>query len=138
MKNHSITKIYKEEESTSEIDFTLRDKILGKDWDEKEERYGEITKGNDEQYGWKEENYPIDIDEAIKILQGLKDKGCNHVEIMYHCDHIGYYFYGLDIHRSTDQEVSEEKERLDKIEKRRTDVKIKSLEAQLAELKKKK
>lgn len=132
-KNHSITKIYKVEESTTEIDFTLRDKVLGKDWDEHENRFDEIVKGGGGQYG---QSSPIEIDKVIKTLQGFKDSGCNHVEIMYHEDHIGYYFYGLDIHRSTDQEVAEEKERRDKIENRRTSLRIKSLEAELSKLKK--
>lgn len=133
--NHSITKIYKDEISLTEIDFTLRDKILGKNWDKHEERFGQITL-NDDHNSWKGESHPINIDDVIKILEKLKSKGSNYVEIMYHCDHIGYYFNGLDIHRSTDEEVSKEKERLEAKSKANKEAEIKALEAKLEKLKK--
>ena len=132
--NHSITKIYKTEESLTEIDFVLRDKILGKNWSENEERFGDITLNNDYN-SWKGESHPINIDDVIKILENLKEKGSNYVEIMYHCDHIGYYFNGLDIHRSTNEEVTKEKEMLDAEAKAKKEAEIKALEIKLAKLK---
>jgi hypothetical protein len=39
----------------------------------------------------------IDIDETIKILTELKEKGANRVYIADHCDHHGYYFYGVEL-----------------------------------------
>jgi hypothetical protein len=39
----------------------------------------------------------LDIDEAIKILTELKGKGANRVYIADHCDHHGYYFYGVQL-----------------------------------------
>ncbi len=39
----------------------------------------------------------LDIDEAIKILIGFKEKGANRVYIAEHCDHNGYYFYGVKL-----------------------------------------
>jgi hypothetical protein len=39
----------------------------------------------------------IDIDEAIKIITGLKEKGANRIYIADHCDHHGYYFYGVKL-----------------------------------------
>ena len=134
-KNHSITKIYKVSDSLTEIDFILRDKILGKNWVENEERFGHITLNNDYK-NWQGEVHPINIDDAIKILEKLKKEGSNYVEIMYHCDHIGYYFNGLDIHRSTDEEVAKDKERLEAKLKAKKDAEIKTLEAKLKELKK--
>jgi hypothetical protein len=135
MKNHSITEIYKASHSITEIDFILRDKILGKNWAENEERFGQIILNND-QKNWQGESHPIDIDEVIKVLERLKKKGSNYVEIMYHSDHIGYYFNGLDIHRSTDGEISNEKKRLDVELQVNKEAEIKALEARIAKLKK--
>ena len=39
----------------------------------------------------------IDIDEVIEILNQLKEKGANRVYIADHCDHNGYYFYGVNL-----------------------------------------
>ena len=39
----------------------------------------------------------LDIDEAIKIITELKEKGANRVYIADHCDHHGYYFYGVKL-----------------------------------------
>lgn len=39
----------------------------------------------------------MDIDEAIKILTELKEKGANRIYIADHCDHHGYYFYGVQL-----------------------------------------
>jgi protein-tyrosine phosphatase len=39
----------------------------------------------------------IDLDDAIKILTELKEKGANRVYIADHCDHHGYYFYGVKL-----------------------------------------
>ena len=39
----------------------------------------------------------IDLDEALKILTELKEKGANRVYIADHCDHHGYYFYGVKL-----------------------------------------
>lgn len=133
--NHSITQVYTTGESLTEIDFTLRDEILGKDWADHEERFDQITLNNDHD-NWKGESHPIKIDEVIKILEKLKSNGSNYVEIMYHCDHIGYYFNGLDIHRSTDEEVVKNKERLEAKLKAKKEAEIKALEAKLAQLKK--
>jgi hypothetical protein len=134
-KNHSITEIYKESKSLTEIDFILRDKMLGKNWSENEERFGQITLNNDHK-NWQGESHPISIDDVIKTLESFKKKGCNYVEIMYHCDHIGYYFNGLDIHRSTNEEVAKDKERLDAKSKAKKEAEIKALETKLEQLKK--
>ena len=39
----------------------------------------------------------IDIDQVIAILNSLKEKGANRVYIADHCDHQGYYFYGVKL-----------------------------------------
>ena len=135
-KNNSLTIIYKKEIEDSELDFTLRDKILGPKWSEQEERFDTIVSG-DEKSGWQGESHAISIDRMIGHLDMMKQNGCNHVEIMYHTDHIGYVIYGLDIHRSTDHEVLEHKKEVKELEDKRKDNKIKELQAEIAKLKKK-
>lgn len=39
----------------------------------------------------------MDIDDAIKILNELKEMGSNRVYIADHCDHNGYHFYGVKL-----------------------------------------
>ena len=39
----------------------------------------------------------MDIDDVINILNELKEKGSNRVYIADHCDHHGYYFYGVQL-----------------------------------------
>lgn len=39
----------------------------------------------------------MDIDETIKILIELKEKGADRIYIADHCDHRGYYFYGVQL-----------------------------------------
>lgn len=41
----------------------------------------------------------INIDELIELLEELKQKGSNRVYIAQHCDHHGYYFYGVKLSR---------------------------------------
>ena len=132
--NHSITRIYKSEKSVSEIDMDLYDEILGKDWSEHHERFSEIRLGDNKKYGWQGESHPINIDVVIKLLNGLKAKGCTHAEIMYHCDHIGYYFYGLDVHRSTSEEMDAEEARIEKENKKAKTQRIKELTTELNKL----
>lgn len=45
----------------------------------------------------------MEIDEVISILERLKAKGADRVYIADHCDHHGYYFYGVRL-----EEVEEE------------------------------
>lgn len=135
-KNHSITKSYKAEIDDSELDMLLYDDILGKDWSDVEERHDTILEGNNNKYRWQGESHPISIDRMIGHLQSLKEKGCNHVEIMYHFDHIGYNIYGLDIHRSTDTEVAAKNELFENYKKLQKAEQIKKLEKELAKLKK--
>jgi hypothetical protein len=62
--------------------------------------------------------YPIKIDDMIKKLEDLKQKGASYVEIDYHCDHIGYDISGFFIRKSTEEESKEFiKIEMDEIEK---------------------
>ena len=39
----------------------------------------------------------MDIDEAIKVLEQLKEDGAERVTFATHTDHHGYYFYGTKL-----------------------------------------
>ena len=41
----------------------------------------------------------IGIDEVINILNDLKNSGADRVYIAEHCDHHGYYFYGVKLNQ---------------------------------------
>lgn len=43
------------------------------------------------------ESPSIDIDIVISTLQNMKELGANRVYIADHCDHHGYYFYGVKL-----------------------------------------
>lgn len=62
-------------------------------------------------------NYPVcKIDDAIKVLQEAKEKGCNFVHIYEHGDHGEINFEGYLIEKLTDEEVAEYKAELHKEE----------------------
>jgi hypothetical protein len=101
-----IIKIYKGEKDLTELDLELFDKLLGKDYDEKYEDYPEtIVKGRNGT--WEGEGDSAKIDDVIRVLEKMKSKGANYVEIIQHSDHHGYYFNGVDIHVANEQEIQE-------------------------------
>lgn len=133
--NHSVTYSYKSEVPATEIHFDILDKILGKNWEN--QAYSEITIVPDKS-SWANsvDAVPIEIGRVIKILNKLKKEGSNYVEIMYHSEHAGYYFNGIDIHRSTDEEVAKEDERVEKFEKAKKQAEIQLLERKIEQIKK--
>lgn len=133
-KKQSITRIYKERNSVTELDMIVKDEILGKDWSESD--YPDKIEIGNTNNNWEREADAIRIDEVIYILQDMKSKGCNYVEIMNHSDHYGYYFNGLDIHASTPKEIKEEKERKKELERKNAESEIKKLEEKISKLKK--
>lgn len=88
------------ENEITEIDFVLHDEF-GYDY-EKHEDF--IIHTESEGYG---ESYPINIDSVIQELSKMKESGATHVEITYHCDHIGYIFEGYQITKLTESDVSQ-------------------------------
>ncbi len=85
------------EEFLVEIDFDLN-KELKIDWNDF--NIPDKVNSGETKFTWAGDSYPIKIDKVLKILNKLKDKHkCKYVEIMYHEDHIGYYFNGLNIHK---------------------------------------
>lgn len=62
-------------------------------------------------------SYPLcNIDDAIKVLQEAKEKGCNFVHIFAHEDHGEINFEGYLIEKLTYEEVAEYKAELQKKE----------------------
>lgn len=133
--NQSVTYSYKSEIRATEIHFDIMDKILGKNWEN--QAYSEITIVPDKS-SWANsvDSCPIEIDRVIKILTKLKKEGSNYVEIMYHSDHAGYYLNGIDIHRSTDEELAKENERIEKFETAKKQSEIQLLERKIEQIKK--
>ena len=86
------------ENELSEIDFQLKEEF-GFDY-EKHDDF--IVEGDSNDYA---DAYPIKIEEVIQELANMKDAGATHVEIGYHCDHIGYIFEGYKIKSMTGEEV---------------------------------
>jgi uncharacterized protein related to proFAR isomerase len=39
----------------------------------------------------------MDIDNVLEIVNSLKESGANRIYIADHCDHHGYYFYGVKL-----------------------------------------
>lgn len=80
------------------------------------------------------DGYPIKIDRMIKTLEKMKAKGATHVEMNYHCDHIGYEISGYEIKLAGSKEIEIfENERLTQ---RQKEAKISELYKQIQELQK--
>ena len=78
------------------------------------------------------DGFPIKIDRMINALNGLKVKGATHVEIGYHCDHIGYDISGFSIVELKPDEIIELKAKQDA--ERLREEKIRKLKNELREL----
>ena len=142
MKKHekNYTKIveYKDQVSTGELDLEINNDLFGDlaNDDGFWALHSEIDKKN--VYS---DSAPMKIEDAIKMLEELKSKGANYVEIDYNCDHYEYTFNGLNIRVATDDEVDaenkiiEEKEKIQKKKELLKDAE-KSLKNYEAELKK--
>lgn len=83
----------------SEIDFDLY-KEFGFDSDKHEDC---LIVGDSRGYA---DAYPIKIEKVIQELVNMKEAGSTHVEIGYHCDHIGYIFEGYNISKMSNDEVN--------------------------------
>lgn len=82
-------KEYLGNESSSEIDFELYDELYG-EWDNDKKDPGDFEQKNIEKAPWANDSYPTNLKSFIKTLQEWESKGATHIEIVYHCDHIGY------------------------------------------------
>jgi len=98
MKNTYVKRELVYENELSEIDFKLQEEF-GFDC-KKHDHF--IVEGDSNGYA---DAYPIKIEEVIQELVNMKNAGATHVEIEYHCDHIGYIFEGYKIKSMTSKEV---------------------------------
>lgn len=104
MKNRILFN-YLGEVEESELDFVLMEQDLKMSEREIEKRGRDIIKNNNGYYGG--EANPINIQKAIDLLESFKKIGATHVEIIDHCDHIGYVFNPLEVKIATDKEIAE-------------------------------
>jgi hypothetical protein len=95
------------EKSFSELDFDLQEEF-GFKYDDEDSQFHEITTGSNP-IG----TYPIRIDRLISALQNMAEHGATHVELDYHCDHIGYDLAGFSVTQATSEDIE------DKLEKER-------------------
>lgn len=101
MKNKQLptyTKQYIDDLSSSEIDFVLYDELYGKAWSDEDYEdfdFGDFKVKDESKCPWAGNSYPTNLDKLIKDLKDMKSRGCTHIEIMYHEDHIGYEISGL-------------------------------------------
>jgi len=79
-------------------------------------------------------NTPMPIDDAIRIIQELKDKGANYIEMDYHCDHVSYLFSGFEIRKATKEEIDGEQKRLDDMEKSKNLKRLNELKEEIKKL----
>jgi hypothetical protein len=99
--NIYVTKTLIGNDNQSELDFVLYDDF-GFSYDT-HDKFVEIQKGK----GYYADATPIKIDDMIKILQSLKEKGATHVQLEDHCDHQGYDISGFEIRLSNHDEIVE-------------------------------
>lgn len=107
---NTIIKTFMHSKTTPEVDFEMYDDVLGrKDANDAYEGdgCGVMYIDNAPYY----HNSPMKIDDAIKILNELKEKGANYVSIDFNCDHPDYTFEGFEIRRATEAEIEEDNEK---------------------------
>lgn len=78
------------------------------------------------------DGFPIKIDRMLEALTKLKEAGATHIEIGYHCDHIGYDISGFSIVELKPDEIIELKAKQDA--ERLREEKIRKLKNKLREL----
>ena len=127
-----LTKNYVLEiETDDSLDWENQYKILG------EEETDATTICNTVGSSWNGQAAAIEIDEARAILNKLKKVGANHVEIMFHEDHGGYVFNGVELRKSTDEEINAYNLKIQTLETAAKTARIALLEEELNKLKNK-
>lgn len=128
-----LTLLYKKEiETNDSISWDCFYDIFGDDFDKDGDVYpAEILNRNDK--SWASNVDHIKIDNVIEILEKLKKSDCNYVEIMHHCDHNSYVFNGIQIQKSTPEEIDEHNRNLEKRKDKQK--RIEELEKQIRQIK---
>ena len=126
-----VTEKYLTELEESELDMSNLDKVFGGDkWSE--EGYDTIRISRNEQFSYEGEAEPISIELLEKVIAKIKKTGATHMEIVNHGDHHGYVFLGLEIRKSTAEEIESFKNKDKK--KKELDLEYKNLEKQMKEI----
>jgi hypothetical protein len=118
-----------------ELNYILEEEILGDSCND--ETYCEVIETKESKnFSWCGIQKTINIDTLINNLKKLKKDGANHVEIIYHTDHVGYYLYGYKMELATEDDIKEKLKRDSEIEKFGAEEAIKELYSQIEKLKK--
>jgi len=120
-----VTKTVKFKDSINELDFVNREAFGWEDWDRHD--FIEINKGNVNR-----DDEPIEINSMIELLQKAKDAGSTHVNINYYTDHHGYDISGVEMRKSTQEEIDNYEEFKSSIKD--IDAQIKKLNGELSKL----
>ena len=121
-----LTFRYLKEIEESDLDISTVEKILGKDAYE-DPGFERLFFPLNKDYGYETETQRISIELLEKTIAKLKKSGANYMEIMHHTDHNGYVFYGIEVRKSTPEEIENEK---------RNDIARERIEKRMEELKK--
>lgn len=100
--------------------------------DEMDEDYPQTIREGDSRWGG--ECAPIKINEVIKILNDMKEKGATHVEIDYHVDHRSYIFNGVEIRKATEKECSDTLKKLKEIQQQKKKEQIEKYKREIDKL----
>jgi hypothetical protein len=137
LKKQGLTMTYVGNQASEELDFKIRDEILGKKWsDDNIFDYPITIMKNNNGTNWQGHSEPILISSLEKMLAKLKKKGANYVEIMYHTDHYQYIINGLESHKSTPEEIQQYFKTQEEESAKLKAEKIAKLEYELKQLKK--
>jgi hypothetical protein len=96
----------KTREYTGEVDFEMYDDILGSEKTSElyDDEFGVNTIHKGSEYC---DSLPVKIEELKKVIEKFEKAGCNYISIDYNCDHPDYIFYGVDVHKATEEEIEE-------------------------------
>lgn len=88
----------------SDLDLVVVDRLLGRNPEGHEYDWVDVPHNFD----WVEGD-AIPIDELEKTIKTLKSINANHVRIMSHSDHHGYYFTGINLVVMSEKEIKKHK-----------------------------
>lgn len=128
---------YKEEIVHSELDLELLESMFpGYSDDETMDNYPQIHSINKAKMGWAGESINMKLDNLQTAINVFRSKGCTHIQIVYHEDHIGYYMYGTEITKATPEQFDQIMAEKNKLSKEYLNQKKQKLELELAAINK--
>lgn len=91
-----------------------------------------ITKKNN--YSYNCESSAIQIEEVYNICSELTKKGATHIEIVYHEDHDGYIFNGVELKKATKEDIERHNSKLEILSKKSLLKKKESLKKEIQKI----